>query len=44
VSSWRFGAKVLDKKLAGDQGIKQIPEQGYKEMVDGDKSHKNHIL
>lgn len=37
-------AKLLDKKLAGDEGIKQVSEQGYEEMVGGDKSHKDHIL
>ena len=37
-------AKVLGKKLAGDEGIKQVAEQDFKEMVGGDESHKDHLL
>ncbi|KKY33320.1 hypothetical protein UCDDA912_g06695 [Diaporthe ampelina] len=40
-STW---ARVVGKKLAGDQGIRQIPPEEYVERVRGDSDHKKHIL
>lgn len=37
-------ARVTGKKLAGDEGIRQVSEQEYKDMVGGDDSHKAHII
>lgn len=37
-------ARVLDKKLAGDGGMKQVSEEEYKEFVRGDESHQVHVL
>ena len=36
--------KVLGKKLAGDEGDKQVSDQKYKELVGRNQSHKDHIL
>lgn len=41
LSTW---ARVVDKKLAGDQGIKQIPPDEYAERIRGDSDHKEHML
>lgn len=35
---------VLGRKLMGDEGIKQVSEQEYKELLRGYEDHKAHIL
>ena len=37
-------ARVLGRRLAGDEGIKQAPEQEYKELIGGDEFRREHML
>ncbi|KAJ6039649.1 NmrA-like family protein [Penicillium canescens] len=37
-------AKTLGKSLAGDDGIKQMHDEGYRKLISGDEHLKEHIL
>lgn len=37
-------ARTLEKQLAGDEGIKQVSQQEYRDMIRGDNDTKDHIL